>query len=92
VGDTRLEARLSDAVAGVPDGDGFRWQRTVSMPGPRGDRTLRVVVYELELRPTDGEVVADRFAGIPLDNQIVTHLVRNRLLPRVVYADSVRLA
>jgi len=91
VGDD-IERRLADAVEGTPDGDGFRWERTVALPGPRGDRTLRVVVYELELRRTDEEVSAERFAGIPLDNPLVVHLVRNRLLPRVVYADSVRLA
>jgi hypothetical protein len=90
--DTPLEARLGEAVEGVPDGDGFRWERTVSMPGPRGDRTLRVVVRELELRQADAEVVEQRFAGIELDNDVVVHLVRNRLLPRIVYADDVRLA
>jgi hypothetical protein len=91
VGD-EIEHRLGDVVQAVPDGDGFRWERTVTMPGPRGDRTLRVIAYELELRQTDEDVSAERFAGISPHDPLVIELIRNRLLPRVVYADAVRLA
>jgi hypothetical protein len=90
VGDA-FEARLADTVKGLKDGDGYRWERTLTMPGPRGDRTLRVVVRELELRTTDKEVVEERFAGVPLTGT-TAEVVRPVLLPRVVYADSVRLA
>jgi hypothetical protein len=87
-----IEQRLGDVVQAVPVGDGFTWERTVTMPGPRGDRSLRVIAYELELRQTDDEVSAERFKGIPPHDPLVVHMIRNRLLPRIVYADSVRLA
>jgi hypothetical protein len=90
VGDS-FEARLADTVKGVKDGDGYRWERTLTMPGPRGDRTLRVVVRELELRRADEEIVAERFEGTPL-TATTAQVVRPGLLPRVVYADAVRLA
>ena len=36
-----LGARLADAVAATNEPGGFRWEKTLTMPGPRGDRPLR---------------------------------------------------
>jgi hypothetical protein len=89
----QIEARLADAVEAEREPSGLlKWERTVTMPGPRGDRTLRVVAYELELRETDEDVAEERLAGLPLDNPVITNLIRTRRLPRIVYADTVRLA
>jgi hypothetical protein len=90
VGDS-IEARLGDAVKPAPTPGELRWDRTLTMPGPRGDRTLRVIVRELELRAADPDVVEARFAGIGHATPIATELQRSLQLPRVVYADAVRL-
>jgi hypothetical protein len=87
-----VEARLGDAVRPTHAGGELRWDRTLQMPGPRGDRPLRVIVRELELREADPDVVEARFAVVGAATPIAAELIRSRQLPRVVYADSVRLA
>jgi hypothetical protein len=91
VGDS-IEARINQAVPPVLDGDGFRWEKTLPLPpDPRGTYPLRVIVQELEFRETDQAVIGDLFAGHPVTTQEVADLVRRGMVPRVVYADAVRL-
>jgi hypothetical protein len=91
VGDS-IEARLADAVKPTATAGELHWDRTLPLPGPRGDRPLRVIVRELELRDADPDTVEARFAGIGAGSQIAVELTRHHQLPRVVYADAVRLA
>jgi len=90
VGDD-LSSRLADAVAPVAEVDGFRWERTLTMPGPRGDRALRVIVRELEIRETDGETLPAQTANEEVEEAMLL-MVRRNVVPRIVYADAVRLA
>ena len=91
--DAGLEERSGQAVRATPApaAPRFRWERTLALPGPRGDRLLRVVVRELELRDVDPEVSDDRYGDMPAGVVAEEWASRERL-PRIVYADSVRLA
>ena len=65
----------------------------MTMPGPRGDRTLRVVVRELELHAADEDSAEERFVAIQPVGEIATSIVR--LAPAAPVwstTDSVRLA
>jgi hypothetical protein len=91
VGDS-LEARINESVGAVLDGDGFRWEKTLPLPpGPRGAHPLRVIVRELEFRETDAEVLRAAFDGHAIVADEVANFVRRGMVPRVVYADAVRL-
>jgi hypothetical protein len=89
IGDDLL-SRLADAVPPMDDVVGFHWERTLAMPGLRGDRTLRVVVRELEIREADEE---STFGG-PHREEVgeLAGMLRRHVIPRIVYADAVRLA
>ena len=50
------------------------------------------IVRELELRAADPEVVRERFAGLDPLGTVAQGLLRRGQVPRVVYADAVRLA
>jgi hypothetical protein len=90
-----LTSRLSDAVAGTSHPDGFRWEKNLTIPGVRGDRPLRIIVREVEFRRGDvdpsvggGPRTGDGFARV---GSSIAGPPRDRLIPRIVYADAVRL-
>ncbi len=90
-----LTSRLSDAVAGTSQADGFRWEKSLTIPGVRGDRPLRIIVREVEFRrgdvdPSVGGGLRES-DGIARVGSSIVGSPHDRLIPRIVYADAVRL-
>jgi hypothetical protein len=87
-----LTSRLVDAVAGVSQPGGLRWGKTLSFPGNRGDIPLRLIVREVEFRLGDRDPSTGLLGGDgreePNDLFIA---VPTRTIPRIVYADAVRI-
>ena len=58
-----LYARLGQAVLpSEPTRD--RWEKTLTLPGPRGDRPLRIIVREIEFRSADEAPTDDHIAEV----------------------------
>jgi hypothetical protein len=87
-----LHARLGEAVLPNDDPAGHRWEKTLTLPGPRGDRPLRIIVREIEFRATDEPSTDDDLAEVARDAPAIARILRRGVLPRIVYADAVRLA
>jgi hypothetical protein len=81
-----LLTRVAGAVAAATGPGGPRWEQTLQLPGPRGDRPLRVIVREVEFRPADRDGTTGQ-GEVP-----IVAADTARLIPRIVYADAVRLA
>jgi hypothetical protein len=88
-----LDARLADAVAPTSLADGFKWQKTLTIPGTRGTQRLRLIVREVEFRRGDDDpsLSAEAVPGQMASEAVLAGVFERRLIPRIVYADAVRL-
>ncbi len=91
VGDS-LASRLVDAVSPTSQAGGFRWENQLTIPGVRGAKPLRLVVREVEFRTGDRDPsIGGSNDGIAATIPSIAAVVADRLIPRIVYADAVRL-
>jgi hypothetical protein len=88
-----LASRLVDAVPGVSQPDGFHWEKTLTFPGNRGDTPLRLIVREVEFLVGDRDPSMGPRGGERRteDMNVVAIALPTRLIPRIVYADAVRV-
>ena len=86
-----LDARLAEAVSPTPLADGFQWQKTLTIPGTRGTQALRLIVREVEFRRGDDDPSLAGEVAEEVASEAVLAARLERRIPRIVYADAVRL-